>query len=153
MGAESCEKSESLQSFFATFLMYALCGSKKLRKKFGNFHFRQQIARSGAKVLRCKCGRRKLHGGNNTGSGSAKNMNCSRGSTHTVCSTQSRARAPHDAHHTKYGHGDRSIDNQSEEVAVAAAAAAASQKRLLWQQQLQQPVRRGCCGSSSCSSE
>ena len=25
--------------------------------------------------------------------------------THTVCSTQSHARAPHDAHHTKYGHG------------------------------------------------
>ena len=41
MGAESCEKSESLQTFFATFLMYALYGSKKLRKKFGNFHFRQ----------------------------------------------------------------------------------------------------------------
>ena len=34
MGAESCEKSESLQTFFATFLMYALYGSKKLRKKF-----------------------------------------------------------------------------------------------------------------------
>ena len=41
MGTESCEKSESLQTFFATFLMYALYGSKKLRKKFGNFHFRQ----------------------------------------------------------------------------------------------------------------
>ena len=41
MGAESCEKSESLQTFFATFVMYALYGSKKLRKKFGNFHFRQ----------------------------------------------------------------------------------------------------------------
>ena len=41
MGAESCEKSESLQTFFATFLMYALYGSKKLRKKFGNFHCRQ----------------------------------------------------------------------------------------------------------------
>ena len=41
MGAESYEKSESLQTFFATFLMYALYGSKKLRKKFGNFHFRQ----------------------------------------------------------------------------------------------------------------
>ena len=26
MGAESCEKSESLQTFFATFLMYALYG-------------------------------------------------------------------------------------------------------------------------------
>jgi len=41
MGAESCEKSESLQTFFATFVMYALYGSKKLRKKFWNFHFRQ----------------------------------------------------------------------------------------------------------------
>ena len=41
MGAESCEKSESLQTFFATFLMYTLYGSKKLRKKFGNFYFRQ----------------------------------------------------------------------------------------------------------------
>ena len=41
MGAESCEKSESLLTFLATFLMYALYGSKKLRKKFGNFHFRQ----------------------------------------------------------------------------------------------------------------
>ena len=39
MGAESCEKSESLQTFFATFLMYALYGSKKLRKKFGSFTF------------------------------------------------------------------------------------------------------------------
>ena len=41
MGAGSCEKSESLQTFYATFLMNALYGSKKLRKKFGNFHFRQ----------------------------------------------------------------------------------------------------------------
>ena len=41
MGAESCEKSESLQTFLATFLMYALYGSKTLRKKFGNFHIRQ----------------------------------------------------------------------------------------------------------------
>ena len=40
--------------------------------------------------------------------------------THTVCSTKSHARAPHDAHHTKYGHHEiESIDNQSEEVAVA----------------------------------
>ena len=44
MGAESCEKSESLQTFLATFLMYALYGSKKLRKKFGNFHIRQYRA-------------------------------------------------------------------------------------------------------------
>ena len=42
MGAESCEKSESLQTFFATFLMYALYGSKKLRKKFGNFYYFRQ---------------------------------------------------------------------------------------------------------------
>ena len=41
MGAESCEKSESLQTFFATFLMYASYGSKKLLKKFRNFRFRQ----------------------------------------------------------------------------------------------------------------
>ena len=83
MGAESCEKSESLQTFFATFLMYALYGSKKLRKKFGNFHFRQywrDQEQKFANFLRCKCGRRKLHGGKNTGSGFGKIMNCSRGS-------------------------------------------------------------------------
>ena len=39
MGAESCEKSESLQTFFETFLMYALYGSKKLRKSLETFTF------------------------------------------------------------------------------------------------------------------
>ena len=52
MGAESCEKSESLQTYFATFLMSALYGSKKLRENFGNFSLSTIIARSGAKV--CK---------------------------------------------------------------------------------------------------
>ena len=41
MGAESCERSESLQTYFETLLMYALDGSKTLRKKFASFHFRQ----------------------------------------------------------------------------------------------------------------
>ena len=39
MGAESCEKSESLQKNFATFLMYALYGSKKLGKSLETFTF------------------------------------------------------------------------------------------------------------------
>ena len=59
MGAKSCEKSLETFTFDNNRAIWS--------KTFATF-------------LRCKCGRRKLHGGNNTGSGSGKNMNCSRGS-------------------------------------------------------------------------
>ena len=52
MGTESCEKSESLQTFFATFLMYALLWEQKVAEKVWKLSLSTIIARSGAKV--CK---------------------------------------------------------------------------------------------------
>ena len=39
MGAKSCEKSSSLKTSVATFLMYPHSGSEKLQPNFSNFAF------------------------------------------------------------------------------------------------------------------
>ena len=131
MGVESCEKSESLQTYFATFLMYALYGSKKSRKKFETFTLDNNRA-IWSKSLQSFCvanvARGMLHGGNNTGSGSGKKHELSSRVTQPIHNS-SHTREPHTTHTTPNMDMDNeieSIDNQSEEVVVAAAAAAAS---------------------------
>ena len=82
MGAESCEKSESLQKNFATFLMYALYGSKKLGKSLETFTFDNNRA-IWSKSLQTFCVAnvaKESCTAENTGSGFGKIMNCSRGS-------------------------------------------------------------------------
>ena len=101
-GAESCEKSESLQTYFATFLMYALYGSKKSRKKFETFTLDNNRA-IWSKSLQSFCvanvARGMLHGGNNTGSGSGKKHELFSRVTQPIVYTITRAsptrRTPH----------------------------------------------------------
>ena len=117
--------------------MYALYGSKELRKKFGNFHFRQQsrdLEQKFANFLRCKCGRGKLQGGNNTGSGSGRKHKLFSRVTQPI---HNHTREPHTSHTTPNMDMDNeieSIDDQSEEVAVAAAAAASIMMGLIEQE-------------------
>ena len=71
--------------------------------------------------------RGKLHGGNNTGSGSGKKHKLFSRVTQPIHNSSSHRREPHTTHTTPSMDMDNekeSIDNQSEEVAVAAAAAA-----------------------------
>ena len=132
----------------------AFCGSRKLRKKwkFANLfrsfpHVRslweQKVAQKVWKLslctvsrdleqkianfLRCKYGRGKLHGGNNTSSGSGRKHELL--FSRVTQPLHNHTREPHTTHTTPNVDMDNeieSIDNQSEEVAVAASAAAAS---------------------------
>ena len=127
MGAESCEKSESLQTFFATFLMYALYGAKSCEKSLETFTFDNNRA-IWSKSLQTFCVA-------NVAEESCtaeiipvrrlpKSMNCSRGShnPYTITRASPTRRTPHQTWTWKRDREHR------------------------------QPVRRGCCGRSSCSS-
>ena len=108
MGAEGCEKSESLQTFFRNFPhIRSLWEQKSCEKSLETFTFDNNRAIWSkslqkfcvANVAEESCTAEKI-----PVRGSAKSRTVLEGhTTYTVCRTQSHGRAPHDAHHTKYG--------------------------------------------------
>ena len=127
MGAESFEKSESVQTYFATFLMYALYGTKRCAKTLETFTFDNNRA-IWSRSLQTFCVSNVAEESCTAEiipvRGPAKNMSCSRGShnPYTITRASPTRRTPH--------------------------------QTWTWITRLEyrQAVRRGCCGSSSCSS-
>ena len=133
MGAESCEKSESLQTFFRNFPHVRSLWEQKVAKKVWKLSLSTIIARSGAKVCKLfalqmwqkKVARRKKYR-----FGVRQNHELFSRVTQPIQSVvHNHAREPHTTHTTP----NMDMDNEIE-------ASTTSQKRLLWQQQLQQRI-------------
>ena len=117
-------------------------GAKSCAKSLETFTFDNNRA-IWSKNCVANVARGKLHGGNNTGSGSGKKHKLFSRVTQPI---HNHTREPHTTHTTPNMDMDNeieSIDNQPEEVAVAAAAAAASIMMGL----IEQEAEEDCAGA------